>query len=280
MYRLKDLSVDYSDFFSLVDVWNRGQLPPAQIFDDAVMAATVGCSCVVLNTGDGLMLFDALLPISSCYDNITDAVARAGWNLADLKMILITHGHFDHTGAAGRLAAETGAQICFPEADYELWRSEENVRRSAKNSGVRDLAPDFVPGRFLRDGDEITLGNVTVRAFSTPGHTPGCMTYVFPVTDCQKRHTAVMMGGTLPQKTKEEIEAQLASLDRLDLLTEELSIDVELPNHHPLSCGEARMELCRRRLAHVPNPFVVGKEGVHAAIDAYRRLCRVRMDQI
>lgn len=271
---LRDLARDYADFFSLVPVWGRGQLPPAQIFDDAVMAATEGCSCVVLNTGEGLLLLDALLPLPACAENIRAAIASAGWNIADLKKILITHGHYDHSGAAGQLARETGAEICFPAADYELWRSDANVRRSAANSKIPGLAPDFVPARFLCDGDEVTLGKVTVRAFSTPGHTPGCMTYVFPVTDCGKTHTAVMMGGTLPQRTKREIAMQLASLDRLDRLTDALAIDVELPNHHPLCCGEVKMELCRRRLSHLANPFIIGTDGMHAAIDAYRRLCK------
>jgi metallo-beta-lactamase class B len=277
MRRIADLSVDYADFFSLVDVWGQQQLRPAQIFDDAVMAATAGCSCVILNTGAGLLLFDALLPIDACYDNIVSAIEGAGWSLSDLKTIFITHGHYDHTGVAARLAAETGAAICFPAEDCEMWKSDETVQRARQNSGIETITPDFTPDLLLRDGDEVTLGSVTVKVFATPGHTAGCMTYVFPVTDCGERHTAMMMGGTLPQNTREEVETQLRSLDRLDELTDRLAIDVELPNHHPLCCGREKMALCRRRLSHVANPFVIGTKGVHDAIAAYRRLCQTRL---
>jgi len=285
MSYLKELHVAHSDFFSLVDVWNPEQLPSARIFDDVVMCATVGCSCFVINTGEGLILLDAMLPIDACYDNIVGAVKSAGWDINDLKMIFITHGHFDHTGVAARLKNETGAKIYFPKGDYEMWGSESNVLRTRGNIEKRgvDIPPveaDFEADVFLNDGDEVTLGHTTIKCTATPGHTKGCMTYILPVYDMGKRHMAVMPGGTLPQKTVEEITEQMRSIELLKKLADEFSIDVELSNHHPLGCGEVKMELCRRRMTHIPNPFVIGTSGIHSALDEYKKLCEVFMAQL
>ena len=184
MSYLKELHVAHSDFFSLVDVWNPEQLPSAQIFDDVVMCATVGCSCFIINTGDGLILMDAMLPVDACYENIVGAVEKAGWDINDLKMIFITHGHFDHSGVTARLKAQTGAKVYFPAADYEMWRSEWNVERTRGNIARRgvDIPPvvaDFEADVLLEDGDEIYLGHTTVKCVSTPGHTKGgCCYYI------------------------------------------------------------------------------------------------------
>ena len=277
-YRIKDLAADYADYVSLVPIWSTRQLAPAQIFDDVVMVATEGCSCFVVDTGDGLMLFDAMLPVDACRDNIVAAIEGAGWRLSDLKRILITHGHYDHTGVAGRLARETGAEIWFPAGEYERWRSEQEILGTNKtiaffHADIPPVEADIEPARLLHDGDTFTMGHTTVRCVRTPGHTPDCMTFLFNVTDCGETHWAMLLGGTLPQKRLETIDAHLASLDLCDRLIDEYGIDVELSNHHPLGCGEAKMALCRCRLAHIANPFIVGAKGMHDAIAAYRRLC-------
>jgi len=277
MSRPKSLA-ESGDFFSVVPVWDTTQLESAQIFDDVVAAATAGCSCFLVNTGEGLLLLDALLPLDACRDNIVRAAAAAGWEARDLRRILITHGHYDHTGAAGRLARETGAEVWFPEGEYRRWRSREEIDRTMERiaffgAEIPPVTADLVPARLLRDGDAFTMGHTTVRCVRTPGHTPDCMSYVLNVTDGGVSHTALMPGGTLPQRDPAARQAQLASLDRLEALTDALGIDVELQNHHPLCCGREKMALCRRRFSHLSNPFVIGTDGVKSALAAYRELC-------
>jgi len=270
---------DSGGFFSIVPVWRHEQLESAQIFDDVVMAATAGCSCFIVNTGDGLLLLDALLPSDECRDNIKGAIEKAGWRPADLRRILITHGHYDHSGAAGRLARDTGAEVWFPDGEYQRWRSADGIARANGRIAEFDakdippISPDITPARLLRDGDMFTMGHTTVRCIRTPGHTPDCMSYLLNVTDGGIPHTALMPGGTLPQKDPTAREAQLASIALLERLTDELSIDVELQNHHPLCCGEEKMAFCRKRFAHLANPFVIGIDGVKSALAAYRELC-------
>ena len=72
----------------------------------------------------------------------------------------------------------------------------------------------------------------------------------------------------------------MQSIEILHGLADELNIDVELSNHHPLGCGEVKMALCRQRMTHVPNPFIIGTKGIHAALDEYKKLCEVFMARL
>ncbi len=274
---LKSLA-ESGDFFSIVPVYEPTQLKSARIFDDVVMAATAGCSCFLVNTGEGLLLLDALLPLDACRDNIAEAALEAGWDIRDLRRILITHGHYDHSGAAGRLSRETGAEVWFPEGEYQRWSSGEEIARTNGRiaefgAAIPPVEADFVPSRLLRDGDRFTMGHTTVLCVRTPGHTPDCMSYILNVTEQGTSHMALMPGGTLPRRDRAARSQQLASLKRLGSLAESLGVDVELQNHHPLCCGKEKMELCRRRFAHVPNPFIIGREGVRSALRAYEEMC-------
>ncbi len=92
-----------------------------------------------------------------------------------IKKILLTHGHFDHTGAASFIKEKTGAPIYIHKADEEML-----------SDGVKALAfftPDrpFVtcsPDTLLGDGDTVTQGDVTFRVISTPGHTAGSVCFL------------------------------------------------------------------------------------------------------
>lgn len=82
------------------------------------------------------------------------------------KAILLTHGHYDHTGAAESVSEETGAPIWMNKADY------------TEDSGARYkyAAPEGV--KFLSDGNIIEVGSLRFRVLETPGHSPGSVTYM------------------------------------------------------------------------------------------------------
>ena len=97
---------------------------------------------------------------------IKDAVARAG---VTLEKILITHGHADHCGQAGMLAAELGLPIEGPQEEDRFWisRLDEDGPRFGFEAKV------FEPTRWLEDGDTVTVGELTLEVIHCPGHTPG-----------------------------------------------------------------------------------------------------------
>ncbi|NDV00499.1 MBL fold metallo-hydrolase [Pseudoroseicyclus tamaricis] len=85
---------------------------------------------------------------------------RMGLDPQDIEIIIISHGHFDHTGSLEYLKELTGASVGMSEADYQLATIAGEIPERDEN--------DFV----ITDGMEITLGDTTLTALVTPGHTP------------------------------------------------------------------------------------------------------------
>jgi len=90
--------------------------------------------------------------------------------------IVHTHAHFDHFLASGEMKRDTGAPLWLHKADKALW---ENLEMQCQVFGV-PYAPAPPPDRWLKDDEELTLGEVKGLALHTPGHTPGSMCFHFP----------------------------------------------------------------------------------------------------
>ena len=87
-----------------------------------------------------------------------------------LEKILITHGHIDHAGAAAALANRHHVPIEGPHKEDAFWI--QGMPMQSKQFGFPH-ADAFEPGRWLQDGDTVTVGGETLDVIHTPGHTPG-----------------------------------------------------------------------------------------------------------
>lgn len=87
-----------------------------------------------------------------------------------LSKILVTHGHIDHAGGVALLAARTGVPIEGPHEDDRFWI--EGMAQQSKMFGFPDV-DSFEPGRWLKEGDRVTFGEVELEVLHCPGHTPG-----------------------------------------------------------------------------------------------------------
>ncbi len=89
---------------------------------------------------------------------------------ADPAMILLTHGHLDHVGAAPELARRLGLPIIGPHPDDAFWL--DALPQQAQLFGLPPQAP-FRPQRWLSDDETIALGQRRLEVLHCPGHTPG-----------------------------------------------------------------------------------------------------------
>jgi metallo-beta-lactamase class B len=126
---------------------------------------------------------------------IQQSVEKLGFRFSDIKILLISHAHYDHDAGAARIEQSTGAQYMVMDADVPV----------VESGGEKDFFYNHTPGmlypatrvdRVLHNGDTVTLGDSVITAHLTPGHTKGCTTWTMKVNESGKSYDVVIVGGT------------------------------------------------------------------------------------
>ncbi len=86
-----------------------------------------------------------------------------------VKYIILTHGHFDHTGALAQLKKATGGEVLIHEKDASMLSPSDQTQPFLMESGADPCPADGI----LKEGDKIQFGRYSLEVLSTPGHTPG-----------------------------------------------------------------------------------------------------------
>ncbi|MEY3917057.1 MAG: hypothetical protein RLZZ140_620 [Pseudomonadota bacterium] len=102
-----------------------------------------------------------------------ESVAKAAG--VQIEKILLTHGHIDHCGQAGKLAQRLGVPIEGPHPADQFWISQ--LKAQGLSFGLEG-ADTFTPDRWLKDGDRVTVGNEIMQVVHCPGHTPGHVVFI------------------------------------------------------------------------------------------------------
>lgn len=131
----------------------------------------LGCNCSIV--GDPITKKAFVVDPGGDHDRILKEVAALGLTVT---RIVHTHAHFDHFLASGQMKQATGAPLWLHKADQTLW---DNLEMQCRVFGV-PYTPAPPPDRWLKDDEEMALGEVTGVALHTPGHTPGSMCFHFP----------------------------------------------------------------------------------------------------
>ena len=148
----------------------EGAFSPVKVFGNLYFVGTVPASTHILDTGDGLIMFDSGYQHSLYL--VIHNMHLMGLDPRNLKYIIHTHGHIDHFGATRALVELSGAKTVIGRADKEYADGSLDLSY-AKELGM-EFKETFVPDILLDDGDEILLGNARIKAVATPGHTPRC----------------------------------------------------------------------------------------------------------
>lgn len=149
---------------------------PVKVGDNLYYVGSEGLAAYLIVTPKGLILIDGTLEQNVAA--IEANIRALGFKLSDVDILLNTHAHFDHAAGFARLKKDTGAGLLASAGDRPLL--EKGVY-----PGSEDVAhwrfPPVKVDHVLKDRDTVTLGGVTLTAHMTPGHTPGCTTWTFPV---------------------------------------------------------------------------------------------------
>lgn len=227
-------------------VQKQDLFPPVKMFGNLYFVGTKPASTHIVDTGEGLMVFDTGYQHSLYI--VIDNIYRMGLKVENIKYIFLTHGHIDHLGGARALRDLSGAKIALGKAD-RLYANGQLDLSYAKELNM-SFKETFEADILLEDGDEITLGNTTVRAVATPGHTPGAMSFFFDVTDGKESFRAGLHGGmgintmckefldkyNLPYSLRDDF---VKSMRRLN----EEKVDIFLGNHMQHNKTESKAKL-------------------------------------
>jgi metallo-beta-lactamase class B len=238
----------------VIDPARKWYAEPARVFDDLFFLGQSAFSVWGLRTSGGIILVDSIFDYS-VEAEVIDGLRKLGIDPAEIRYVIISHAHFDHSGGAGILQ-KLGARVVMSEADWQLYEKGNDKIKAKK---------DIV----ATDGMPITLGGTTVRVYLTPGHTHGTISTVLPVHDNGTPHVAALWGGTLfnfkdspddPRDARLKIYAESAVKFRE--VTRAAGADILLSNHTAYDGTTVKLPGLASRKAGQPNPYVIGKDAV------------------
>ena len=239
---------------------------PQKVFDNLSFVGEKEYSVWALSTSQGIIVLDAIFDYS-VEAEVDEGLKKLGLNPADIKYVVVSHGHLDHAGGARFLQEKYGARVVMSAADYDLLDQQN---------------PTWKPKRDMvaTDGMKLTLGDTTMMLYLTPGHTEGTISTIFPVRDGNQRHVVATWGGTLfnfgPNRPR--LQSYAAQADRFKQLAADAGADILLSNHTIYDGSKTKLPAVAARRAGQPHPYVIGRDGVQRYLTTVGECAKAAID--
>ncbi|HTA86871.1 MAG TPA: subclass B3 metallo-beta-lactamase [Silvibacterium sp.] len=165
--------------------------PPHRVIGNVYYVGSKDLASYLITTPMGHILINSSLASSPAL--IQKSVEQLGFKFSDVKILLISHAHYDHCAGSARIKQLTHAKYMVMDADVPLVEDGGKSDFQYEKSADMQFPPTKVD-RVLHDGDEVRLGSVILVAHKTPGHTKGCTTWTLKVVDKGKNYDVVIVG--------------------------------------------------------------------------------------
>lgn len=245
---------------------------PFRVADNLYYVGSEGLSAWLITTPKGHILIDG--PMDQNVAGIEANIRALGFKVEDIEVLLNSHAHFDHAAGLARLKKDSGAILAASAGD-------KPSLEKGTYAGSEDVAalkfPPVKVDKVMKDGETVSLGGVTLTANITPGHTPGCTTWSFPLkVDGQTRKvvyycsTSVALNRLAP---KEQYKGIVADYRRSFAALGKMKADIFLAPHaeqFDLAAKRAKLK------PGAPNPFIDPTElqrVVTASREAFEEAC-------
>lgn len=170
--------------------WTK-PFPPHRVIANIYYVGSKGLSSYLITTKQGHILINSSL--ESSVPLIRESVEKLGFRFSDVKILLISHAHWDHCAGSAHLKQLTGAQYMVMDGDVPVVESGGKADFQYGHS-PDNLYPPAKVDRILHDGDEVRLGDAVLVAHKTPGHTKGCTTWTMKAAEKGKVYDVVIVG--------------------------------------------------------------------------------------
>jgi len=165
--------------------------PPFKIAGNLYYVGSQGLANYLITTPEGHILINS--DMEENVPLIRASVENLGFKFTDIKILLISHAHWDHDAASDTIKKLTEAKYMVMDADVSVVESGGKADFQYGNDPTTLYKPTKVD-RVLRDGDAVTLGGTVLVAHLTPGHTKGCTTWTLKVAEGGKTYDVVIIG--------------------------------------------------------------------------------------
>lgn len=254
---------------------------PFRIAGNLYYVGAAGVTSFLLTGPEGHVLIDGGYPESA--PAIMASIAKLGFDIRDVKVLLNTHAHSDHAGGLRALQEASGAKLWVSEGDAAVMAAGRNAADPALGPlrfigllGFGRFPAPRIDHKFA-DGDTVRLGPLELTAHVTAGHTRGCTSWSFPVRDGDRELLAVdICSLTLfPFVSLVEPEAYpgiRADFERSFRTLRDLPADIFLASHADMF-GLNRKRRARADAGNPADPFI-DREGYRSFIDRAERRFR------
>ncbi|MEY4643159.1 MAG: hypothetical protein RLZZ227_3153 [Pseudomonadota bacterium] len=213
---------------------------PVKLFDNLYYVGRTDVGAWVIETSDGLVLIDTLYTPEDAANIIVPGMRALGLDPDQLKLVLATHFHGDHAGGLPYFQ-QRGVKVMLSELDWAPLGGAPN------------------PDSIARDGQVIMVGATPITVVLTPGHTPGAISLIFPVSDNGATHKAAIM----ELSPRGGIDVHRDAVDGIAHLAEYLAsedVDVVLHPHEMIFDAVANdfIMTAATRAPGSTNPLIIG----------------------
>ncbi|MCI8889079.1 MAG: MBL fold metallo-hydrolase [Hungatella sp.] len=276
--RMEEREQKYKDFF--LNPY-KYYIKPFRIFGNVYYVGDAKVCMHLIDTGEGLILMDTGFPHTK--HQVIQAIWEAGFNPRDIKITLLTHGHFDHYGAAVQIKGLYGCKLAVSEGDAPLIVPMMPMKGTlpVEEYPIEPFEPDII----IHERESLTLGKTTIETIPVPGHSPGTLAFFFDAVDenGEKKRCGMIggigLGGMSMKRIREKGESPDKQTNFLKALDEiyDQKVDIVLGNHpeNNRTCEKREQMLAD---PDMPNPFIDPQEW-HRLIDGLRaKMARIMED--
>lgn len=241
------------------DVWNKPR-EPFKIFGNTYYVGTDGLSAILLVGDNGLILLDGGLAQSA---PVIDAnIRKLGYRTEDVKLIVNSHGHYDHAGGIAALQRASGATVAASPSGASALQRGENTPDDPQYGFGRE-ANAFAPVKnvkVIKDNEVLRVGNLAITANFMPGHTPGSTTWTWRSCEgatCYNMVYADSVSAVAAPGFKYSAEPERVNLFRRSITRlAELPCDIVVSTHPQATNLDAKIKQRAELKGKGPDPFV------------------------
>jgi metallo-beta-lactamase class B len=186
---LASLAVSQNSLLGQANDWLQ-PFPPFRIAGNLYYVGSRGLASYLVTTSEGHILINSNLEES--VPMLRASIEKVGFKYNDLKIVLISHAHFDHNAGSALIKKQTGAKYMVMAEDVSTVESGGTTDFNYGND-KGTYYPRTTVDRTLRDKDEVKLGDAVLVAHLTAGHTKGCTTWTMKVRDGGTTYDAVIV---------------------------------------------------------------------------------------